>query len=96
MSTIRIPGIKNEDREDNSKVAAALSSSSSSSSSSTEDIHCHRCGRKIFTGTCGIPGSDDRIFEGDAGCFPFEGGESCGYPCPGGQLFLSAHLNIKS
>ncbi len=85
MSTIRIPGIKNEDREDNSKVAAAVGS--------TEDIHCHRCGRKIFTGTCGIPGSDDRIFEGDAGCFPVEGGENCGYPCPGEQLFLSARPN---
>ncbi len=85
MSTIRIPGIKNEDKEGNNTVGAAVGS--------TEDIHCHRCGRKIFTGTRGISGSDDRIFEGDAGCFPFECGERCGYPCPGGQLSLSARLN---
>ena len=86
MSTIQFPGIKNEDKKGNNKVAAAVGS--------TEDIHCHRCGRKILTGTCSISGSDDRIFEGNAGCFPFEGGDICGYPCPALSARLNSFINM--
>ncbi len=71
--------IPNAEKEDNNEVAAAVSS--------TEGIHCHMCR------TCSILSSYDRIFEGDAGCFPFEGDEKSGYPCFAGQMSLSARLN---
>ncbi len=67
-----------------------------------DDIYCHKCGRMIFYGIHNYKTWNDRYnnpdeqifeFEGDAGCFPFNGGMECRYPSLEERLFPPASIH---